>query len=928
MSHAELDLLSNIISHGSMAEVRKMGIDPSFFRTDTGIDVFRWIWDYYHHPAHRGAVPNKDQLKRKFPSFPYSPSRIPIKALINEVRNDYLCDDIEETTADMQAMIQEGEDPQTVLQCFIPRLRELNLQSDDDEGVFLSSAAANLKQEYLTKVSSGGITGSPYPWAPLNKATGGMQPEQFIVIYARPKNMKCVHEDELVMSSDGSMVKIKDLPDQPIVASHAAQDGEFRWANAQKVHSGIKECVRVTTETGYEIQTSKDHYYMVPPEPGLFEGTFKRAHELREGDWVAVVDRVSLTLEDCTQEDLDKAWLLGVLMGDACVRNETPVLTNVDLPVLGEVYTVLDKYFDCELSAARSDGISYGIRNDVRSGPNKVSEWLRSLGYHGKLPIEKETPQWIFRKSMPAVRAYLAGLLDTGGTVSVGSEESKPVVSWYTSSRQLSRDIKHLLMRLGIHASRYHVPTKDSWQISVANSEGITSLHAMLKHFLAHSTKSRNLKELSKRGTLRKKYKDSIPFSQGLLDLILSEKGDSPWPKMGDSYFDKSKLFRRSEAIPRSRLLRLASEWKSDALMKVATDFRKWERIKSVEPIGKHNCYDVCIKDGKDPNFVVSDFVVHNTFLAVYLAVHAYIKGGSRVFVFSKEMRKEDMIRRAAAFIAKVDYGDLKSANLTDDERDRFFEIMEEIEEMEEQTSIRGRRRAMYFASDKGRRKASTVEDVMSRAERFDPDLVIVDGMYLMRDGRSSNRTVDWKQISHISQDIKGMAQYLSCPVVATTQANRQGARTVSDDLDDVSFSDSLGQDADVLIRIFKGRNPYGDGASIALTFPGVREADLNPFLIHAKPGLDFSLLSERVDMKAFLEAKNMMEAEESNKNHALSTKKKSPVPRKRSAPKKTQGARNQKGKPLEPRRLKRVPEAAAKRKREEARKLPPFIRS
>jgi hypothetical protein len=50
------------------------------------------------------------------------------------------------------------------------------------------------------------------------------------------------------------------------------------------------------------------------------------------------------------------------------------------------------------------------------------------------------------------------------------------------------------------------------------------------------------------------------------------------------------------------------------------------------------------------------------------------------------------------------------------------------------------------------------------------------------------------------------------------------------------------------------------------LTFPGMREAQLNPFLINAVPGTDFSLLQTSVDVAAFLRDKRAMDQEEDNK--------------------------------------------------------------
>jgi hypothetical protein len=165
--------------------------------------------------------------------------------------------------------------------------------------------------------------------------------------------------------------------------------------------------------------------------------------------------------------------------------------------------------------------------------------------------------------------------------------------------------------------------------------------------------------------------------------------------------------------------------------------------------------------------------------------------------------------------------------------------------------------------SDKGKKAGSTVEDLIAAAERFQPDLIVVDGFYLMKDGRSGQRTADWKQISHISQDLKAMAQFVGCPVIGTTQANRANAKEPSGDLDDLSFADGIGQDADIAFRVFRGPNPSGRGASLLFIFSKSRETVIPPFIINANPGSDFSVQQSHANVKAFLDMKKQMEMSE-----------------------------------------------------------------
>jgi|SaaInlStandDraft_6_1057023.scaffolds.fasta_scaffold00043_43 replicative DNA helicase len=251
------------------------------------------------------------------------------------------------------------------------------------------------------------------------------------------------------------------------------------------------------------------------------------------------------------------------------------------------------------------------------------------------------------------------------------------------------------------------------------------------------------------------------------------------------------------------------------------------------------------------------------TWLACAIAAQAYLDN-YRVMIFSKEISRVAMLKRVSSILAGVCYDRLRRGALTPEDRDEFFDMLEILAETEEEdANPRGRTRSLLFLSDKGKRKASTVENLIAAAERFQPDLIVVDGFYLMRDGRSGQRSADWKQIGHISQDLKGMAQFCECPVVGTTQANRANAKEPSGDLDDLSFADGIGQDADIAVRAFRGPNPTGRGASIMLVFSKSRETVIPPFVINANPGSDFSVQQSTVSIKQFLAEKAKMEESE-----------------------------------------------------------------
>lgn len=878
MAHPELELISNIIKSGDFSAVRKNGITPEFFQTEEGAVVFKWLWDEFHSNDHRGEVPDRARLLRRFPDFHFIPSRNSPAALIAELQQEHVAGELERITGEIQALLDEKEDPRLVLQAFMPQMRSLSMQTGDASGLHMRDAFAQLRQEYDTVQNSGGITGIPYPWGPLNVATGGMHPEEFVVLYGRPKNMKCVVAGQKIMLDDGRLVAIEDVLEGRRVPSFTERTKKLRWASARPIKSGLKECVQVTTESGLQIETSTEHYFMVPEGP--FEGVYERIQNLQPGDWVATTRNYpAWIVGDDAIENPHIAWLLGVLVGDGNYTRNEVQLTNEDAEIVQRVELIVGVHYDCDVRPSKSSEIEYRIASDAPR--NLLLDYLRDLGIWKQSSKTKTIPDAVYQSSRSDISAFLAGLLDTDGTV---WPERPYRLAWYSSSKAVAYGIQHLLTRFGVRGGISYDDAKDSFQVSVYGLEQHVTLWEALWAHVTCSRKREALRHLaSERST--KRNDDGLPYSRRLYNLILAEKGNKHWPKWGKSKLSKGKLFRRTGKISRHLLSLLADAWDSEALRKEVGTQIRWERIKEIEPIGPKECYDIEIIDGYDPNFDVEGFLVHNTWAALKIAVHAYLHN-YRVYIFSKEMNILTMARRCASIITELPYKELKQAELEAEDEEQMFDTLEALKDWENASIAAGKKaRDLYFDSDKGRRQASSVDDLIARAEKFEPDLILVDGLYLMRDGRTQSRAADWKNIAHISQDLKGGAQYLGCPILGTTQANRANAKNPTDDGTDLSYADSLFQDADMATRVFKGPNPDGHHKyAIAMTFPGVREADLHPFMINAAPGNDFDLIRTNVDMKSFLESKKVMDREEEAAQGGDGTSS--------SAPKKKEGAK------------------------------------
>lgn len=227
------------------------------------------------------------------------------------------------------------------------------------------------------------------------------------------------------------------------------------------------------------------------------------------------------------------------------------------------------------------------------------------------------------------------------------------------------------------------------------------------------------------------------------------------------------------------------------------------------------------------------------SWIALLIGCHAYMKG-SRVLIYSLEMPPIMVTRRCAAILANVEYDKFKKAQLDPATMKRVFDILFFLQH-EEKTKAHatGHHSAILATQPTG--ESSGISSLHAKIREFSPDLVIVDGMYLMRDDRSRTRSVDWKNITSISQDLKATSRIFNIPVIGVTQANRGAAKDPKQaDLAELAYADAIAQDCDLCMRVHKQKDTTTQENEIVLSFPGMREGTLEAFVIHGVPATNF----------------------------------------------------------------------------------------
>lgn len=237
------------------------------------------------------------------------------------------------------------------------------------------------------------------------------------------------------------------------------------------------------------------------------------------------------------------------------------------------------------------------------------------------------------------------------------------------------------------------------------------------------------------------------------------------------------------------------------------------------------------------------------SWLALYMAMHAYKHARRRVLFYSREMSPKLVAQRAAALFCQVDYRSFKNGTLQPHMKERVFTMLQEMIDDEKGMGAYGYNQPYFkIISDAGGGGGGGgVSWLHAKVKEAKPDIVFVDGMYLMKDDRSSSRAVDWKNITHISQDLKRLAQDEDIPLVGVTQANRGSEKEKEQQLSGIGYSDAIAQDADAAFHV--GKKDKIDPATkrayteLYLTAPGLREGQFNGIVLNGQPATDFSFI-------------------------------------------------------------------------------------
>jgi replicative DNA helicase len=176
--------------------------------------------------------------------------------------------------------------------------------------------------------------------------------------------------------------------------------------------------------------------------------------------------------------------------------------------------------------------------------------------------------------------------------------------------------------------------------------------------------------------------------------------------------------------------------------------------------------------------------------LALQIAVNCHLAGKVPMFM-SFEMSNAEQKSRYYAMRARVSHKRLMTGTLTDEEEQRYYHIVNSIQDM--------RDKFWFVDSTNGQ----TVSAIASKIQSKNPDIVFIDGTYLMIDEQTGESNTP-QAITNITRSLKRLAQKIKKPIVISTQVLTWKMRGGNVTADAIGYSSSFHQDADVIFGLQK----------------------------------------------------------------------------------------------------------------------------
>lgn len=497
---------------------------------------------------------------------------------------------------------------------------------------------------------------------------GGCAFGRIIEISGKESSGKCCGFDTyLFMPGKGIVQPKEDLTNISIGEEITSSEEGSRITQVED--TGTIKTLRIRTSKGYEASFGYDnHRIKVLDQTGQWG--WVHVKDLRKGHLIPIrYNLKSFGPQKVVGDkilDADMAWVLGVLMGDGCLRDGFSLSCHKDdhgLIEKVEEYTRLNfKLPDGSLTQSKINPKKRTILNLQRHYPSIV-KWLKHFPEINKDSHGKRVPALVLESPKEVQIAFLRGYFDADGSSSIKS----PSLSISSVSKGAMLDVQQMLLNLGIVSSLSEKDTKLGDKLGLTYRLRINGYQAIIfRDLIGFSLERKQERLYAGRKTHRSpifssfmEYSNLDPVNLPLELYPYLESLTNKARKFGSRGRDKISLVAptpvkqwlygkngvgiiksdpRTSNIPLVNLWALLSFWDKHLsqepefklLMDVIHSQCFFDYIEELE-IKEEPTFDLEV----DPShsYISSGFISHNSLMALNFIAMAQLLGGVGIFV-------------------------------------------------------------------------------------------------------------------------------------------------------------------------------------------------------------------------------------------------------------------------------------------------------
>ena len=266
---------------------------------------------------------------------------------------------------------------------------------------------------------------------------------------AVPLLVGCLTAGNKVFTKEGDLVNIENLKKSDGIVGYNIS--LQKTSNENIIHVNPpqeKECYKVITNKGTEIECSYDHPILIKHrdiiEKRKRKLEFVETKDLKIGQLLCLPSIVPLQ----GKEEIKDAYFIGAIIGDGNYSSDRGIrFYNEDDEIweyidgIGKEYSIFKSYITKNNKLYREARINGGMKQ------------LKELGIYGQSGVNKDLPVNIHRCNKETVTELIAGLFDTDGCI-MNDNEKNNYITITSSSEKMINSLKLLLLRIGIQSNK------------------------------------------------------------------------------------------------------------------------------------------------------------------------------------------------------------------------------------------------------------------------------------------------------------------------------------------------------------------------------------------------------------------------------------------------------------------------------------------